>query len=106
VAEGTTVLLTTQYLDEADRLADWISAIDRGGVIASGSSDELNNQVGGERLDVTLEGGSETGAAIAVLEPIAAERPMISDTVLGVPVHKRRGRSLWLFAAWTRQVSK
>ena len=48
VAEGTTVLLTTQYLDEADRLADRISVIDSGRVIASGSSDELKDQVGGE----------------------------------------------------------
>ncbi len=52
VAEGTTVLLTTQYLDEADRLANEIAVIDHGSVIASGTSAELKAKVGGQTLDV------------------------------------------------------
>ncbi len=91
VADGTTVLLTTQYLDEADRLADRISVIDQGKVIAEGSSDELKDQVGGEWLDLTLESDGDIEAAITALEPIAAERPAMAEGVLRMPVHERKG---------------
>jgi ABC-2 type transport system ATP-binding protein len=91
VAQGTTVLLTTQYLDEADRLADRIAVIDRGRVIAEGSSDELKDQVGGERLDVTLEDKGQAESAAAALAAIAAERPEVSDGALCVPLRRRQG---------------
>ncbi|HSK49240.1 MAG TPA: ATP-binding cassette domain-containing protein [Solirubrobacterales bacterium] len=91
VAEGTTVLLTTQYLDEADRLADSISVIDRGVVIAAGSPDELKDEVGGERLSITLESSADADAAIAALESMAAERPILADGALSLPVHERKG---------------
>ena len=70
VAQGTTVLLTTQYLDEADKLADSIAVVDRGRVIARGSSDELKAQVGGERLAVTVAAG-QVGDAREVLTGLA-----------------------------------
>jgi ABC-2 type transport system ATP-binding protein len=91
VEEGTTVLLTTQYLDEADRLADRISVIDRGRVIAEGSSDELKDQVGGEWLDITLESREDAEIAAAALEQVAAERPAMVDGTLRMQIHKRQG---------------
>jgi ABC-2 type transport system ATP-binding protein len=91
VAQGTTVLLTTQYLDEADRLADRIAVIDRGRVIAEGSSDQLKDQVGGERIDVTLEAGIDAAAAIAALAPMSAEQPAMSNGALCVPLRRRQG---------------
>jgi len=64
VADGTTVLLTTQYLEEADQLASQIAVVDHGRVIAKGTADELKIQVGGERLELTLAPGGDLNAAL------------------------------------------
>jgi ABC-2 type transport system ATP-binding protein len=91
VADGTTVLLTTQYLDEADRLADRIAVIDRGTVIADGTSDELKDRVGGERLEIKLSDGAHASDVGDALASMAAEAPFTEDGVVKLAVRQRAG---------------
>jgi ABC-2 type transport system ATP-binding protein len=91
VAGGTTVMLTTQYLDEADRLAERIAVIDRGLVIAEGTPDELKAQVGGDRLEIHLCDGNRSEEALAALTAIASDRPFVENGSVSVPVAQRRG---------------
>ncbi|MFN8167499.1 MAG: ATP-binding cassette domain-containing protein [Candidatus Nanopelagicales bacterium] len=77
VADGTTVLLTTQYLEEADLLAEEIVVIDRGTVIAQGTSDELKTAVGGDRLEIVVQHGSDLAAAAESLRGFTDGEPSI-----------------------------
>ncbi|GAA1629553.1 daunorubicin resistance protein DrrA family ABC transporter ATP-binding protein [Kribbella alba] len=67
VSEGVTILLTTQYLEEADELADSIAVVDHGSVIARGTADELKAKVGGERIEVVVHEADETYRALELL---------------------------------------
>jgi len=86
VDDGTTVLLTTQYLEEADQLADSIAVIDDGRVIAEGTSDELKAQIGGHRVVIALVDAADAGAAREVLARYGAGEPQVSSDGRGLDV--------------------
>ncbi|MFD5969399.1 ATP-binding cassette domain-containing protein [Streptomyces sp. NPDC060311] len=88
VGAGTTVLLTTQYLEEADQLADRISVVDAGRVVADGTADELKAATGGDRVDVVLRAAGQLGAAVALL-PLTGVRVDTDRRLLSAPVTDR-----------------
>ncbi len=80
VKEGVTLLLTTQYLEEADQLADEIAVIDTGKVIARGTSDALKKQVGGERLEVVIE-GQHVARTLEIVTAVAGIKPSFDEGI-------------------------
>ncbi len=80
VKEGVTLLLTTQYLEEADQLADEIAVIDTGKVIARGTSDALKKQVGGERLEVVVE-GQHVARTLEIVTAVAGIKPSFDEGI-------------------------
>jgi ABC-2 type transport system ATP-binding protein len=92
-ADGTTLLLTTQYLDEADQLAGRIAVIDGGKVIAEGTPDELKSSIGGAQIEVTLSASADAETAMTALKPLAAGQvqPDEDGLRLSVPIVVRDG---------------
>jgi ABC-2 type transport system ATP-binding protein len=91
VAGGVTVLLTTQYLEEADQLADRVAVIDGGLVIADGTPDELKRQVGGERLRVAVATPAELTPVAEALRGLNTGAPSVDPEALTVSVPLAEG---------------
>jgi ABC-2 type transport system ATP-binding protein len=91
VAAGTTVLLTTQYLDEADQLADQIAVIDGGRVIADGTPESLKARIGGDHVDVVVRGADDLPAVAEIVGRVSGAKPQINRDArrVSAPVHDR-----------------
>jgi ABC-2 type transport system ATP-binding protein len=83
-ADGTTVLLTTQHLDEADQLADRIAVVDHGTVIAEGTAAQLKAKIGGERVMLTIAPGSDLSLAVQVMARHGDGKPLADPETMSV----------------------
>ncbi|MEI8261825.1 MAG: ATP-binding cassette domain-containing protein [Actinomycetes bacterium] len=86
VAQGTTVLLTTQYLEEADQLANDIVVIDKGRVIAHGTSEQLKDQIGGDRIEIAVVDPAAVGRAVEVIRSVSTGEPKVDELRVSAPV--------------------
>ncbi len=102
VADGTTLLLTTQYLDEADQLANDIVVIDHGRLIASGTATELKNQVGGDVLEIRVADASLLEHVASALSPLARSAPAFDPATATIRVPVGSGGSSVLIDAVRR----
>ncbi|WP_216852772.1 ATP-binding cassette domain-containing protein [Phytoactinopolyspora halotolerans] len=89
---GTTVLLTTQYLEEADQLADRISVVQRGRIIADGTADDLKGRLGADRLDVVVHDAAQVSSAVPLVQAAAQADDVVADQdrrLISAPVTDR-----------------
>lgn len=91
VADGTTILLTTQYMEEADELADHIAVLNFGKVIAEGTADELKTQMGGDIVQFSVASQPELQPAVKAVTGVAKHKPIVDEAAFEISVPVRNG---------------